>query len=383
MSINTKNPKFVYAQSSDIKARTYLEYKKDMKKKAIVELEIKDWLQEKLKYYFKTNNLIVEKYWGDHFLWFLRNWKITREPDFAVYINNEKKLFIELQYADREDLKYYDFKISKVAKKIKGKRIPYPDRLFLYIMKNSYRYAFISPQQIIKNAKIWVVPAWWNREAYRLPKETLESMLQKDDKLIYVIKSIDAKIFLLDFQHQLLDIWEENLSNELQKSIDEEKIIKIIPKNIESFFKICFILDHINKIPKNKNLWLIYLLSYISTSLSLKDIAMITYSIDFLYSKIESLKDNEISLLENNILTLLDIINGYYDYKEYLYKSSIIEGPFEETRYAIFSINLLEDIIQELIYYYWSKKLKPIKKIYQNIPNYINIYEKIKINYQS
>ncbi len=30
------------------------------------------------------------------------------------------EILIEFQYADREDLKYYDFKISKVAKRIKG-----------------------------------------------------------------------------------------------------------------------------------------------------------------------------------------------------------------------------------------------------------------------
>jgi hypothetical protein len=36
------NSKIIYAQSSDIKSRTYLEYRKDMKKKAIAELETID-----------------------------------------------------------------------------------------------------------------------------------------------------------------------------------------------------------------------------------------------------------------------------------------------------------------------------------------------------
>lgn len=44
-----KDAKTVYAQSSDIKSRTYLEYRKDMKQKAIVELEVLPWLQKKLK----------------------------------------------------------------------------------------------------------------------------------------------------------------------------------------------------------------------------------------------------------------------------------------------------------------------------------------------
>ena len=37
-----------YAQSSDIKSRTYLEYRKDMKKKAIAEYEIIEWFEKKL-----------------------------------------------------------------------------------------------------------------------------------------------------------------------------------------------------------------------------------------------------------------------------------------------------------------------------------------------
>ena len=41
--------KTMYAQSSDIKSRTYLQYRKDMKKKAIAELETLGWLENKLK----------------------------------------------------------------------------------------------------------------------------------------------------------------------------------------------------------------------------------------------------------------------------------------------------------------------------------------------
>jgi hypothetical protein len=41
--------KTIYAQSSDIKSRTYLEYRRDMKKKAIGELEVLEWLEDKVK----------------------------------------------------------------------------------------------------------------------------------------------------------------------------------------------------------------------------------------------------------------------------------------------------------------------------------------------
>ena len=173
------NAKLVYAQSSDIKARTYIEYRKDMKKKAIVELEIKEWLEEKLKKELKNKDIVVEKYGGDKFLWFLRGGGITRNPDYIVYINENEKLFIEFQYANKEDLQFFDFKISKVAKKVKGKRIPHKNKIFFYILKNSLRYAFITPQWIIENGEIGIVPAWGSRQAYRVPREEFEKILKK------------------------------------------------------------------------------------------------------------------------------------------------------------------------------------------------------------
>jgi hypothetical protein len=228
MKMKPKDRKFIYAQSSDIKARTYLEYRKDMKKKAIAELEIKQWLEDKLKKRFKTQDIEVEKFGGDKFLWFLRRGGITREPDFVVKIG-DKILYIEFQYAEKEDLKYYDFKISKVTRKIKGKRQPFQDRIFVYITKKSQKYAFIEPEWIVKNATVGVVPAWGSREAYRVARDIFEKVLKKDPSLKSIIETIDAKNCILEFQHNLISIWQETFSKELQQVIDEEKIVKILP----------------------------------------------------------------------------------------------------------------------------------------------------------
>jgi len=375
--MKNKNAKLIYAQSSDIKARTYIEYRKDMKKKAIAELEIKDWLQEKLKTFFKKDDVSVEKYGGDRFLWFLREGGITREPDFVAHIGKDKELFIEFQYADREDLKYYDFKISKVAKKVKDVRIPHQDRIFLYVVKNSYRYAFIDPKWIVEHGEIGVVPAWGSRQAYRIPKDIFEKILKRDETLKPVVRMIGAKIKILNFQHQLLEFWENELSNELQKVIDEEKLVKIIPKTLGGFFKVCFILDHLNKIPENVNLWLVYLLSYVNTKLTLKEISMLVYSLDYIYSKITVLGDNELKELENKIEALLQTINNYYDEKEGLYKSTIKESPLEETRFALFSINLIEDIIQDAIVYH-NAHFQPTVRIYQNVKDPVKVSEALR-----
>ena len=88
--------KTVYAQSSDIKSRTYLEYRKDMKQKAIAELEVLPWLKEKIRK--KDKKACIEKYGGDKFIWFLRKGGITREPDFIIKYSNKKTEYIEFQY---------------------------------------------------------------------------------------------------------------------------------------------------------------------------------------------------------------------------------------------------------------------------------------------
>jgi hypothetical protein len=371
------DPKTIYAQSSDIKSRTYLEYRKDMKRKAIAELEILEWLEDKIKKLYPEKQVKVYKSGGDKFLWFLRQGGVTREPDFIAEVNEGKKIEIEFQYAEKEDLKFYDFKVSKVVKR-KGKlNQPIKDKIFVYIHKPKLKYAIFKPNWIVRSGQYGMAEAW-RSYAFRIPKEKFEKILKSDDSLGDICQRIDMKNFILNFQHKLIEIYKEKLSNLLQSVIDENKIVKIIPKDLESFFKVCFILDNINRVPQNANLWLIYLLTFINDRMSLEDISKITYCIDFLYSKIK-LQPNELEQLITKAKRLLEMIKGFYQ-NDGSYKSSITLSPLEETRYALFSINLLEDLIQDMIYYYpeVSKELKPIRKIYENIESVDEVYNLIK-----
>ncbi len=108
--------KTIYAQSSDIKSRTYLEYRKDMKKKAIAELEVLEWLESRVKKLYKRKRVKVYKSGGDKFLWFLRKGGVSREPVFIAEIEG-KKIEFEFQYAEKADLEFYNSKVSKVTKK--------------------------------------------------------------------------------------------------------------------------------------------------------------------------------------------------------------------------------------------------------------------------
>jgi hypothetical protein len=369
-----RDPKTTYAQSSDIKSRTYLEYRKDTKRKAIVELEVLEWLENKLKELYPRKEVKVYKSGGDKFLWFLRKGGVTGDADFTAEIDGGKeKLEIELQYIEREDLKFYDFKKSKVIKN----GLPIKNKLFLFVHKPKLMYAIFDPEWVVNNGKLDMVPAWRSM-AYRVPKEHIENIIKPDDRLKDILAKVDMKKYILDFQHQLIEINKESLSKLLQSVIDKEEIVKIIPKDLDSFFKVCFILDNINKVPENANLWLIYILTYINNELSLEKIYKILYCIDFLYSKIE-LQKNEAKQLIPKIEELTKLIKSFYK-NDGSYTSEYTVSPLEETRYALFSINLLEDIIQDIIYYYpqWSKNLKPINKIYQNVEDIEKTYNMLK-----
>jgi hypothetical protein len=366
--------KTIYAQSSDIKSRTYLEYRKDMKKKAIAELEVLEWLESRIKELYPKKQVKVYKSGGDKFLWFLRKGGVSRDADFVAEIDDEKIEF-EFQYAEKADLEFYDFKVSKVAKRKEGKRKPIEDKLFVYIHKPLSKYAIFKPEWIIKNGKYGMVEAW-RSYAFRVPKEKFETLLKSDSTLVPLCQRIDAKNFILNFQHSLVDINRDKLSCLLQGVIDENKIVKIVPKDLDSFFKVCFILDNLNKIPQNANLWLVYLLSYINKDILLEDIFKTVYCIDFLYSKIE-VKANELSQLISKGRELTKKIKGFYQ-DDGSYKSSLMSSPLDETRYALFSINILEDLIQDMIYYYSITELKPVKKIYETVGDIEKTYKLIK-----
>ncbi|MDI6735783.1 MAG: hypothetical protein QME42_06270 [bacterium] len=366
--------KTIYAQSSDIKSRTYLEYRRDMKRKAIAEFDVIEWLNNKVKEIYPNTPIKIYKSGGDAFLWFLRKGGVTRESDFIAKIG-EKDIHFEFQYAEKTNLPFYDFKVSKVALKKGGKRIPIEDKQFVYISKPLLKYAIFSPEWVFENGEYGMVPAW-RSYAFRVPKEKFEKILKDDSTLKKICERIKIKNFVLNFQHQLIDMNKEKLSHLLQGVIDENRIVNIIPKDLDSFFKVCFILDNINKSPQNANLWLIYLLSYISEDSTLEELSKVIYCIDFLYSKIE-LQENELSQLVVNVKGLMEIIKRY-EQEDGSFKSSLKLSPLDEIRYALFSINTLEDLTQDMIYYYSVKELKPIKKIYENVRHIEKTYELIK-----
>lgn len=113
-------------------------------------------------------------------------------------------------------------------------------------------------------------------------------------------------------------------------------------------------------------------MSYINDRITLEEVSKIVYCIDFLYPKFE-LKPNELTQLIKKIKELIKIIDSFSQ-KDGSYRSSSIFSPLEETRYALFSLNLLEDLIQDMRYYYDVKDFKPISKIYEHVKDIKKTY---------
>lgn len=360
-----QDAKTTYAQSSDIKSRTYLQYRYDMKKKAIAELEVLGWLQDRIRKDNPGKSTTVRKSGGDHFLWFLRKGGISREPDYVVTVEGSSTE-IEFQYGKKHDLPFYDFKVSKVAKKNKksGKREPLEGRRFLLVDWTGPRYALIMPRWIFENGEYGMVPAW-RSYAFRVPTAKVDGKFVSDASLKPVCDAIDIKNAILEFQHSWMDIARELLSSELQQVVDEDGLVKVVPKDQESFFKICFILDHLNKSPKNANLWLIYLMTWVRDDLSLEEMSKIVYCLDFLYSRVD-LKPNEVAAVQETVSNLLLQVRSYGK-SDGSYQSTLKRAPLDETRCALFSINLLEDLTQDMIFYYPEVRLRPIHKIFENV----------------
>ena len=63
------------------------------------------------------------------------------------------------------------------------------------------------------------------------------------------------------------------------------------------------------------------------------------------------------------------------------FQSSKTIAPLEDTRYSLFAINILEDLTQDILFYYGNNtNWKPINKIYQTIPQLDKTFEFIKKN---
>ena len=347
----TSAPRAAYAQSSDIRARSWQEYRRDMKKKAIAELEFLPFLQQVLAERYQDAALSVAKHGGDALLWFDLG-SVSQAPDYRAVRGDNSSFLYEFQLAEEtERLPFFDFKLAKVGKKERGKdRVPYADREFFYILKDRRQYAFIEPEWIAANGNIAGVPAWGSRDAYRVPRDRFLPLFRDGgESLAQAISGVDDKNYLLEFQAQFLEREGAQLSRELQQVVDEEKLLSIVPRTLEGFYRVCYLLDKIGKRPDAPGVWLVYLLSFFSGDMRSVDFARYIYALDFLYFHCAAMQENEKAALQPALAQAIAYIADRANAETGTFSHDPKESPIEETRQILFAVNLIEDIKQDAV----------------------------------
>ena len=363
----------VYAQSSDIRSRSWLEYRRDMKKKAIAELEFLPFLQQVLAEQHGDISLRVNKHGGDAQLWFDTSGRgVTQDPDYlAGWGDGESRLY-EFQLAEKSDgLQFFDFKEAKVGKKQRGQpRVPHTDRDFFYVVKDLAQYAFITPAWIAEKGVLRGVPAWGNRTAYRVPRDIfLPLFVSSNSDLERVVSVIDDKNCLLEFQFDFMEQEARRLAIDLQQVIDEDKLLSIVPGTLDGFYRVCFLLDKIGKQPDAPGVWMVYLRSFFNDNIKAADFARYIYALDFLYFKCRNLPENERVALEQAIVQAMAYIERRFTAAgEAVLTADPTTAPIEEVRQIIFAINLIEDIRQDAAVT-WGVDAPMVDTIFDTIPD--------------
>ena len=354
-----------YAQSSDIKSRSFRAYRHDMKKKAIAELEFLPFLQNLLA---PAN---VQKFGADKDLWFLQRWgRITQEPDYIGIWPDESQMLYEFQYAESIDrLRYFDFKLSKVGKKSPGReRVAHKDRKFFYVVKPTAQYALVTPDWIMKNGREGPVSAWGNRVAFRVAVENFQRMLKDGGILMRdVIAAIDDKNLLLEYQKGFLVQNAEAFSRELQNAVDRKRIVRIVPTTLDGFFRICFLLERINEKPDSPGVWLVYLMSFFEQGLMPGEMARWMSAFDFLYFSSREFSDNETRIVGEALDKAWEEIHAW-DIREGCFARDPNMSPTEETMAVLHAANLLEDIQQDFAICYGHDR--KVSRIFEVLPNF-------------
>ena len=91
--------------------------------------------------------------------------------------------------------------------------------------------------------------------------------------LAKTIAAVGDKNYLLEFQSEFLEQETRRLSRELQQVVDDEKLLSIVPRTLDGFYRVCYLLDKIGKQPDAPGVWLVYLASFFNDSIRAIDFA--------------------------------------------------------------------------------------------------------------
>lgn len=369
--------KTAFAQTSSSVERNWARHKLDMKGKAIVELEFMPLLQQMLVERFEDHQIAVRKHGAGSELWFNTGNSSTDAPDYEATFSDGTSRLYEFQFADKPGLPSFDFKASKIRRKVRGKNeyAVHREREFFYVARHEKMVGFVSPQWIYDNGEYGMVSAW-KSQAYRVPREAfLNHLGEGDGRLAEILEVVEGKKYLLEFQHGFLSDQKDRLSSRLGRVVDEKEKFEIAPNTIKGLFETCLIMSSVERSPDDPDIWLIYLLTHLEKEdLTPFELAMIAFSIDFLYfGRLE--KTSEFPT-ENRIYILrgIDLMESHI--QRFTWNQSSIDSKtslLEQVRQMLFVVSQFEDWRQHVAHA-WdsiasSDAVRKARRIFEDIPD--------------
>ncbi len=278
--------KIGYAQSSDIRSRTWDQYRHDMKMKAIRELECIPLLRDLLIQEYSDESVTVVKHGADADLWFSRKQALSQTPDYLATWGSGRRRMYEFQIAIQPNLTHYDFKLSKVGKKVRGKevRIPWPDRDFFYVVRPEEKVGLLKTDWIMDQGTIGSVAAWGSRPAYRVRREVfLPALRDGDCRLTDVLGEIMDRETLLDAQRDVPTREKAHLATRAAQAVENRGVLTVEPDTTEGLAEVCLLMSALGEIPERPGRWLRRLFVGLPDDPEPNALVKCMLAVDFLY----------------------------------------------------------------------------------------------------
>lgn len=381
----TRTSRLGYAQSSDIKSRTWEQYREDMKRKAIAELECLGLLRTLLIEASGDRSVTVHKHGVDEVLWFNPQAKPSGQPDYRATWSDGREWLYEFKNSTEPDLAFFDFKKTNVRRRGRAPHKPHDDRDIFYVARAEAKNGFVSPRWVMENGRVGPVPAWGNREAYRVPRDRFLPMLSDGgERLRTVLQTMKLKEVLLDFQAGFVRSEQERLAGRLRRVVDDGVAFSVMPKTLGGFFEACFLMKHLTKFPDDAGLWLVYLFSLLDDEIVPIQLARAMYAIDSLYFR--AIDASERGLRENEHRIMVDGLRRVdTKVRAYAWSGGSLDptvSPLEELRQMVFVVNLFEDWRQD-VFYRWGERppppeVRPARTIFESIPDVAGVARRIR-----
>lgn len=165
----------------------------------------------------------------------------------------------------------------------------------------------------------------------------------------------------------------EVFKEDIERSVLENTQFVVAPDSLNGFYEACFILSALQKQPKSVERWLSQAVEFAKKVESLEQAFKVAFCLDFLYFCIPA--DQKI----DNIASVVDALNHLTEFRERFYQERTggyytADGNDRclETRYALFTANVYEDMVQDILHYRASElnpsiTPAPIRRIYQSL----------------